>query len=167
MAELSYSDAHLRQILDETRTIAMVGVSAKTVRPSWFVGNYLSTRRYRIVPVNPGIAGQTLFGSEVRASLSDIPPQDGQIEMVDIFRRSDQVLPVVEEAIDALKDRGLRTIWMQIGVINEKAAELAESHGLTVVMDRCPKMEYQRLIGELSWGGINSGIISSKLPKPK
>lgn len=140
-----------------------MGISKKTIRASWFVGNYLAKRGVSIVPVNPMIEGEMLFGSTVRASLSDIPPDDGDIDMVDIFRRSDQVMPIVEEAVEVLKDRGLSCIWMQIGVVNEEAAKLAESHGLDVVMNRCPKMEYQRLIGELSWGGVNTGIISSKM----
>ena len=163
MTKLSYSDDFLRQVLNETKSLALVGVSAKVVRPSYFVGNYMATRGYRVIPVNPGIAGQSLFGAVVRESLSAIPPEDGEVHMVDIFRRSDAVLPIVEEALETLMDRGLRTIWMQIGVINEEAAALAESHGLRVVMDRCPKMEYQRLVGELSWGGVNSGILSSRL----
>ena len=163
MSDDAYSDTYLRGILDRTRRIAIVGVSAKTVRPSWFVGNYLSRRGYGIVPVNPGIAGQTLFGATVRADLASIPAEDGDIHMVDIFRNSDHALPVVEEAIANLLDRGLSAIWMQIGVVNEEAAALARAHGLDVVMNRCPKMEYQRLVGELSWGGVNSGIISSRL----
>ena len=163
MSDLHYTDGHLRAVLKATRRIAIVGVSANPIRPSFFVGNYMATHGYSVVPVNPGIAGQTLFGATVRESLSAIPVEDGDIDMVDIFRRSEHVVPIVEEAIGALMDRGLKTIWMQIGVINEEAAALAERHGLTVIMDRCPKMEYQRLVGELSWGGVNSGIISSKL----
>lgn len=163
MSEPQYSDTYLRRILDETKSIAMVGVSSNSIRPSWFVGNYLSQKGFRIVPINPGIEGQTLFGGTVRAGLDAVPEGDDPIHMVDIFRRSEHVLPIVEDAIRHLSDRGLRCIWMQIGVINEEAAKLAEDAGLDVVMNRCPKMEYQRLVGELSWGGVNSGIISSKL----
>ena len=159
----TYSDAHLRQILQATKSIAVVGISKKTVRPSWFVGNYMHRKGYRIIPVNPGFAGEPLFGTTAAASLSDIPQDLGEVHMVDIFRRSDQVLPIAEEAIEALLPRGLKTIWMQIGVINHEAAAVAEAAGLTVIMNKCPKMEYQRLIGELSWGGVNSGRISSKL----
>lgn len=165
MDTLIYSDNYLRQILRDTKSIAGVGVSANQVRPSWFVMNYMSIRGYRILSVNPGIAGQTLFGEPVSGTLSEIPKEAGDIQMVDIFRRSEHVSPIVEEAIETLMDRGLQTIWMQIGVINFEAAALAEKAGLQVVMNRCPKMEYQRLMGELSWGGINSGIISSKLRK--
>ena len=163
MTDLNYSDAFLRTVLRETKTIAAVGVSKNTVRPSWFVSNYMHVRGFKILPINPGIAGESLFKQTVFATLSDIPNELGDVHMVDIFRRSEHVLPVVEEAISALKDRGLKTIWMQIGVINHDAAKLAEDAGLQVIMNRCPKMEYQRLMGELSWGGVNSGIISSKL----
>ncbi len=163
MDNLIYSDDFLRSALRDAKTIAGVGVSANQVRPSWFVMNYMSIRGYRILPVNPGIAGQSLFGQTVSASLSEIPKEEGDIHMVDIFRRSEHVTPIVEEAVATLLDRGLQTIWMQIGVINHEAAAIAEKAGLRVIMNRCPKMEYQRLMGELSWGGINSGIISSKL----
>ena len=163
MTEPSYSDRFLRNVLASNKRIAIVGVSSKTVRPSWFVGNYLNRRGYKIIPINPGLAGGTLFDQDAYASLSDIPTSEDPVEMVDIFRRSDQVIPIVEEAIDTLKDRGLKSIWMQIGVINHEAAEIAEAAGLSVVMNRCPKMEYQRLMGELSWGGVNSGILSSRM----
>lgn len=158
-----YSDNFLRSVLRDAKTVAAVGVSANTVRPSWFVCNYLHIRGYRIFPVNPVITGQSLFDQDVVGSLSELPEDLGEVHMVDIFRRSEHVLPIVEEAIEHLKDRGLQTIWMQIGVLNEDAAKLAKDNGLNVVMNRCPKMEYQRLLGELSWGGVNSGIISSKL----
>jgi len=163
MSDLTYSDDQLRSLLSRTKSIAAVGVSMKTVRPSWYVCNYLSIRGYKIAPVNPGTAGQNQFGHEISASLRDIPEEFGDIHMVDIFRRSEHVLPIVEEAIDVLMGRGLRSIWMQIGVINHEAAKIAEDAGLEVIMNLCPKMEYQRLMGELSWGGINSGIVSSKL----
>ncbi len=162
MSDLRYTDAFLREVLQQTKTIAAVGVSKNTVRPSWFVSNYMHIRGYRILPVNPGLDGQALFGQPAHASLHDIPKELGPVEMVDIFRRSEHVLPIVKDAIDALADKGLKTIWMQIGVINHEAAEMAQEAGLNVIMNRCPKMEYQRLMGELSWGGINSGIISSK-----
>ncbi len=163
MTDQTYSDSFLRTILQETKTIAAVGVSKNTVRPSWFVSNYMHVRGFKILSVNPGIAGETLFGQTVSTSLTDIPKEAGDIQMLDLFRRSEHVLPIVEEAIDTLKDRGLKTIWMQIGVVNEEAATLAQDAGLKVVMNRCPKMEYQRLMGELSRAGVNSGIISSKL----
>ncbi|MEM9009849.1 MAG: CoA-binding protein [Pseudomonadota bacterium] len=163
MHHAGYSDAHLRAILDRVRTVACVGVSAKETRPSYYVARYLALKGYTVIPINPGIAGRTLFGQTVYPSLADIPETVGEVHMVDIFRRSDQVGPIVTEAIAALGQRGLDTIWMQIGVENAAAAEEAERAGLTVVMNRCPKIEYQRLFGELRMGGFNTGIITSRL----
>ena len=155
---MSYSFAFLRQILDETKTIACVGISPNPVRPSHFVGRYLTSKGYRVIPVNPGHAGKELFGEEIMPDLSSIGEP---VDMVDIFRRSEHVLPIVEEALAAFPD--LKTIWMQIGVENEEAAKLAQARGVKVVMNRCPKIEYQRLFGELRIGGFNTGVISSKL----
>lgn len=155
---MTYSDAFLRDILTRTKTVAVVGVSMNPVRPSYYVARYLSLKGYRVIPVNPGHAGQMLFGVEVKASLSDI---DGPVDMVDIFRRSEAVPPIVDEALEVFPD--LRTIWMQIGVQHPEAAAKAEARGVDVVMDRCPKIEYQRLFGELRMGGFNTGVISSKL----
>ncbi|WP_080459022.1 CoA-binding protein [Roseovarius sp. A-2] len=154
----TYSDSHLREILTRTRRVAVVGVSMNPVRPSYYVARYLSLKNYEVVPVNPGHAGQMLFGQKVVASLSDI---EGGVDMVDIFRRSEHVPPIVDEALQVFP--GLRTIWMQIGVEHPKAAEHARARGVDVVMDHCPKIEYQRLFGELRMGGFNTGVISSKL----
>lgn len=165
MSDLNYSDDFLRGVLRDTRTIAGYAMSSKVIRPSWFVGNYMHLNGYKVIAVNPGLAGQVHFGSTAVATLADVPADVGDVHMVDIFRRSEMVLPVVEDAIAHLLDRGLKYIWMQIGVINHEAAALAEAHGLTVIMDRCPKMEFQRLCGELRLAGINTGMISSKLPK--
>ncbi len=159
---MTYSDTFLREVLTSTKTIAMVGVSTNPIRPSYFVGRFLSLRKYRILPVNPMYPDQMLFNEPIYPSLSDLPA-DMQVDMVDIFRRAEQVLPIIEEALDVLLPRGLKTIWMQIGVINEPAAELAKAAGVAVIMNRCPKIEYQRLFGELRMGGFNTGIISSKL----
>jgi uncharacterized protein len=150
-------DATLRRILTAARCIAVVGVSSNPLRPSYFVARYLNLRGFRVIPVNPGIAGQMLFGETVRASLADCPPQ---VDMVDIFRRSDQVPPIVAEAVDRFAN--LRTIWLQIGVQSDQARDLAQARGLDFVQDRCPKIEYQRLFGELRMGGFNTGIISSR-----
>jgi predicted CoA-binding protein len=163
MASPNYSDRFLRQILWNTKSIAIVGVSRNEIRPSYFVARYLQLKGFKIIPVNPGFAGEQLLGETVRATLSDIPESVGKIDMVDIFRRSELVEPIVEEAIEQLVPRGLKTIWMQIGVEHTEAATRAEAVGLDVIMNKCPKMEYQRLIGELSMGGINTGIISSRL----
>ncbi len=154
------SDALLRKILTETKTIALVGVSMNSVRPSYFVARYLSLKGFRVIPVNPGQAGKELFGEEIYASLADIP-KDIKVDMVDIFRRSEHVPPIVEMALAELPD--LKTIWMQIGVRNAEAAAMAEAKGIQVIQNRCPKIEYQRLYGELRMGGFNTGIISSKL----
>jgi predicted CoA-binding protein len=154
----SYADDHLREILKRTRTIAVVGVSMNSVRPSYYVARYLSLKGYRVIPVNPGHAGKRLFGETVRASLSEI---DGPVDMVDIFRKSEAVPPIVEEALKLFPD--LQTIWMQIGVEQAEAAALAEARGVDVIQNRCPKIEYQRLFGELRMGGFATGIISSKL----
>ncbi|WP_297768059.1 CoA-binding protein [uncultured Roseovarius sp.] len=153
-----YSDSHLRSILTRTRRVAVVGVSMNPVRPSYYVARYLTLKKYDVVPVNPGHAGKTLFGQTVVASLSEI---DGPVDMVDIFRRSEHVPPIVDEALESLS--GLKTIWMQIGVEHPEAAATARARGLDVVMNHCPKIEYQRLYGELRMGGFNTGVISSRL----
>lgn len=155
---MNYSDAHLRRVLDRAKTVAIVGVSANPVRPSYFVARYLGLKGYRVIPVNPGLAGQTLFGETVYADLPSIPHN---VDMVDIFRRSDAVPGIVEAALARWSD--LQTIWMQIGVMHEAATAVAEARGVTVIQNRCPKIEYQRLFGELRMGGFATGIISSKL----
>ena len=155
---MSYSDAFLRDILKRTKTIAMVGVSPNPVRPSHYVGRYLSLKGFTVIPVNPGHAGKVLFGREVMAGLGDI---DAPVDMIDIFRRSEAVPAIVDEALGLFPT--LRTVWMQIGVEHAEAAEQAEARGVDVVQNRCPKIEYQRLFGELRMGGFATGVISSKL----
>jgi predicted CoA-binding protein len=140
------SDETVRAILASTRTIAIVGFSHKPDRPSHRVARFLQQKGYRIVPVNPGLAGRTLLDEEVFANLGEIPVARGPIDMVDIFRRSEDVGPVVDDALAHLMDRGLRTIWMQLGVIAPDAASRAEAAGLSVVMDRCPAIELPRLM---------------------
>ena len=153
-----YSDSHLKSVLKKAKVVAVVGVSSNPVRPSYFVARYLTLKSYRVIPVNPGLAGQELFGETVYASLSDIP---FDVDMVDIFRRSDAVPPIVDEALARWPD--LQTIWMQIGVEHAQAAAAAEERGVNVIQNRCPKIEYQRLFGELRMGGFATGVISSKL----
>lgn len=150
-----YPDALLRRILREVRTIAVVGASQNWNRPSFFMMKYLQSKGYRTIPVNPGVAGKEILGERVHASLRDIPEK---VDMVDIFRASSAVPPIVEDAIRI----GAKVVWMQIGVRHDEAAHRAEAAGLTVIMNRCPKIEWGRLNRELSWGGVNSRIISSK-----
>ncbi len=157
-----YPDSLLRGILRRCRTIAMVGTSANWVRPSVYAMKYLQGKGYRVIPVNPGRAGETILGETVYASLSEIP---GRFPMVDIFRKSEAAGAITDEAIAQAPEKGIEVVWMQLGVRNDAAAARAEAAGLTVVMNRCPKIEYGRLSGELSWGGINSGIISSRRQK--
>ncbi|WP_089233075.1 CoA-binding protein [Tropicimonas sediminicola] len=147
------SDDILRDIFRRTRVIACVGASPRPERPSHYVSEFLRARGYRVIPVNPGQAGATLFGERVVARLSEI---DAPVDMVDIFRRSEQVLPVVEEALESLP--GLKTVWMQIGVRNPEAAALAQARGVTEVQDRCPKVELPRLFGSMSLAQIRSQV---------
>jgi predicted CoA-binding protein len=153
-----YSDQLLKDVLNRMKTVAVVGVSANPVRPSYFVARYLSRKGIRVVPVNPGLAGQELFGETVYATLYDIP---FDVDMVDVFRRSDAVPAIVDEALARWPD--LQTIWLQIGVEHADSAEVVQARGVTVIQNRCPKIEYQRLFGELRMGGFATGVISSKL----
>ncbi len=155
---MTYPDPLLRAILTRTQTIAMVGISANPLRPSYFVARYLGLRGFRVIGVNPGLAGQMLFGQKVYASLAEVPDA---VDMVDIFRQSDAVPGILTEALARWPD--LQTIWMQIGVMHPQAAAVAEARGVTVIQNLCPKQEYQRLFGELRKGGFATGIISSKL----
>lgn len=157
---MTNTDSELRDILKTTKVIAVVGLSPNEVRPSHFVGRYLSLRGYRVIPVNPGHGGKELFGETIMPDLQSIP-SDIPVDMIDIFRRSDAVPAILEEALEHLPS--LRSVWMQIGVKNDSAAVRARENGLNVVMDRCPKIEHQRLFGELRKGGFNTGVISSKL----
>jgi predicted CoA-binding protein len=159
---LVYPDSLIRRILNEVRTIAMVGASPNWVRPSYFAMKYLQEKGYRVIPVNPGAAGQSVLGERVYASLGDIPDP---FDMVDIFRNSEAAGPIADEAVALAKKRGIKVVWMQLGVRNDAAAKRAEVAGLTVIMDRCPKIEFGRLHHELSWSGINSGVISAKRPR--
>jgi uncharacterized protein len=153
----SYPDAYIRSILSSVTSIAVVGVSPNTVRPSYFVFKYLLERGYRMIPVNPGQAGKDLLGQKIYAKLSDIPEP---IDMVDVFRASEHALAIVQEAI-ALNPRP-KVVWMQLTVRNDEAARLAEANGIKVVMNRCPKIEYGRLSSEIAWMGVNTRTISAK-----
>jgi predicted CoA-binding protein len=156
----SYSDSYIRGILNSVKSIAMVGASERENRPSYFAFKYLLERGYTMIPVNPGQAGETILGRRVNARLADVSEP---IDMVDIFRNSRYALAIVEEAL-ALKPRP-QVIWMQLGVRNDEAAELAEANGLKVVMNRCPKIEYGRLSSEIAWMGVNTRTITAKRAK--
>lgn len=152
-------DRDLKTVLQQTRVIAVVGLSANPVRPSHYVARYLQRRGKQVVPVNPGLAGQRILGAQVYADLAAIPKALA-VDMVDIFRRPDHVPAIVDQALACLP--ALRTVWMQIGISHAGAAARARAAGCTVVQDRCPKIEYQRLFGELRMGGFATGIVSSR-----
>lgn len=155
----TYDNAYISGILNSVRTIAIVGASANDVRPSWFVTKYLLDKGFSVIPVNPGQAGKDILGQRVYTRLADIPQP---IDMVDIFRASSAVPAVLDEvlALDPLP----KVLWMQLGVRNDEAAARAEAAGMKVVMNRCPKIEYGRLSGEIGWNGVNSHVLSSKRP---
>jgi uncharacterized protein len=153
----SYPDAYIRGILNTVKTIAMVGISPKDNRPSYFAFKYLLERGYNMIPVNPGQAGKAILGRKVHARLADVPEP---IDMVDVFRAAQYAPQIVAEAL-ALEPRP-QVIWMQLGVRNDAAAAAAEAAGLKVVMNRCPKIEYGRLSSEIGWMGVNSRTLTAK-----
>ena len=154
-----YDDAYIRDILAKVRTIAIVGASANAARPSYFVMKYLAERGYRVFPVNPGQAGKTVAGLTFVATLADVPEA---IDMVDVFRAPEHVPAVLDEVLKL--DPLPKVLWTQLGVRNDEAAVRAEAAGLRVVMNRCPKIEYGRLSGEIGWTGVNSRTISARKP---
>jgi uncharacterized protein len=157
----SYTDPYIAEVLAQVKSIAMVGASAASNRPSYFAMKYLLGKGYQVIPVNPTLAGQEIQGRTVYAALADVPPP---VDMVDIFRNSAAALEVVREAV-RLKDKlSIKVVWMQLGVRNDAAAAEAEAAGLKVVMNRCPKIEYGRLSGEIGWAGVNAGMLSSRRP---
>lgn len=157
-----YDDDYIAAILNEARSFAFVGASANTSRPSYFAMKYLLSKGYEVLPINPGHAGQQILGQTVFGHLADI---GRQVDVIDIFRNSEAALAVTREAL-ALRDvLQPKVIWMQLGVRNDEAAREAEAAGLRVVMNRCPKIDYGRLSGEIGWAGVNTGKISSLRPK--
>lgn len=156
-----YDDAYISGILRGVRTVAIVGASANINRPSYFVVKYLIGKGYTVHPINPGLAGKDILGCKVYGTLADVP---ASVDMVDIFRNSDAALEVTREAIRDKDRLGLKVVWMQLSVRNDEAAREAEAAGLQVVMNRCPKIEYGRLSGEIGWMGVNAGVISSRRP---
>lgn len=160
MSHERYDDDFIRGILNSVKTVAVVGASHGDDKPSMFVVKYLSERGYRVFPINPGRAGKLVAGVTAYGRLADVPEP---IDMVDVFRRSDRVAGVLDEAI-ALAPRP-RVFWMQLGIRNDEVAARAEAAGMTVVMNRCPKIEYGRLSREINWAGVNTRTLSSKRPR--
>jgi predicted CoA-binding protein len=146
----------LRRILKQSHTLAVVGLSANWYRPSFFAAKYMQEHGYRVIPVNP--AYEEVLGERCYPSLKDIPEK---IDIVDCFRKSEDIEPIAKEAIEI----GAKVLWMQIGVMNEKAAKMARDAGLEVVQDRCVKIEHGRLFGGLNWAGVNTKVISAKRPQ--
>jgi len=157
----TYPDELIKSVLRSTKTIAMVGASANDMRPSYFAMMYLLAKGYMIHPVNPAMAGKTILGQTVYASLKDLPPP---VDMVEIFRASDAAPEIVRDVLAEKERLGIKVVWMQLGVVSEAAAELARAAGLTVVMDRCPKIEHGRFSGEIGWLGINRKVIDNRKP---
>jgi len=156
-----YSDDMIKAILRSTKVIAMVGASGNEMRPSYFAMKYLLAKGFTIHPINPGMAGKEILGQRVYASLGEIP---APVDMVDIFRSPDAAPGIVAQALEEKDRLGIKTIWMQLGVVSEEAAEMARTAGLAVVMDRCPKIEYGRLSGEIGWMGVSRGVIDNRKP---
>ena len=155
----SYDNTYIAGILNSVKTVAMVGASANDVRPSYFVLKYLLAKGFSVFPINPGQAGKEILGRMTYAKLADIPEP---IDMVDVFRNAAAVPGIVDEVL--LLDPLPKVLWMQLGVRSDEAAARAEVAGIKVVMNRCPKIEYGKLSGEIGWTGVNSGVLSSKKP---
>jgi predicted CoA-binding protein len=147
----------LRHILQAHRTMAVVGLSADWFRPSFFAAKYMQAHGYRIIPVNPKYPD--ILGEKCYPSLNDIPHP---VDIVDVFRKAADTPVIAQEAADI----GAKVLWLQLGVVNEEAQRIAEQAGLTVVMDRCVKIEHARLFGGLGWFGVNTGVISARRPSP-
>jgi hypothetical protein len=164
MADISlptYPDNLIKSILRSVKTIAMVGASGNDIRPSYFAMMYLLNKGYKVIPVNPGMVGKTILGQEVHAALKDVP---APVDMVDIFREAKFAPEIARETV-AEKDRlGVKVLWMQLGVISEEARQIGEDAGLTVVMNRCPKIEHGRFSGEIGWMGVNRRVIDNRKP---
>ena len=157
----NYPDALIARILRSVKTIAMVGASPNEVRPSFFAMKYLTEKGFKVIPVNPTAVGQEILGQKVYASLNDVP---APVDMVDIFRNSQAAGPITDEVIANKDMLGVKILWMQLGVINEEAAKRDEAAGLNVIMNRCPKIEYGRLSGEIGWYGVNRRTIDNRKP---
>ena len=162
MTNSTLNDNELRKLLKKINSMVMIGVSASPLRASFFVARYFVLRGISIVPINPNYEGKYLWGEKVLGKISDIDPNK-RVDLIDIFRPSKEVPNIVEDTIRYLKPLGCKTVWMQIGIQNKEAALTAKNNGMNVIMDKCPKIENQRLFGELRVAGFNTSIISSKL----
>jgi predicted CoA-binding protein len=156
-----YPDALIARILRSVKTIAMVGASPNEVRPSYFAMKYLLDKGFKVIPVNPGQAGKEILRQRVYADIASLP---APVDMIDIFRASEYVGPIMDAAIANKERLGLKVVWMQLGIINEDAAKRGQAAGLTVIMNRCPKIEYGRLSGEIGWMGVNKRTIDNRKP---
>ena len=168
MADLvlpQYPDTLIKSILREVKTIAMVGASGNDIRPSYFAMMYLLNKGFKVIPVNPGMAGKQILGQTVYASLNDVADAGiGPVDMVDIFREAKYAPDIARETV-AEKDRlGVKVLWMQLGVISPEAEQIAKDAGLTVIMNRCPKIEHGRFSGEIGWMGVNRKVIDNRKP---
>ena len=162
MTNSTLNDNELRKLLKKINSMVMIGVSASPLRASFFVARYFVLRGISVIPINPNYEGKYLWGEKVLGKISDIDP-DKRVYLIDIFRPSNEVLNIVDDTIKYLKPLGCKTVWMQIGIKNKEAALKAKNNGMNVIMDKCPKIENQRLFGELRVAGFNTNIISSKL----
>ena len=162
MTKKILDDNELRILLKKIKSIVMIGVSASPLRASFFVARYFVLRGISVIPINPNYEGKNLWGEKVLGKISDIDPNK-RVDLIDIFRPSKEVPSIVEDTIKYLKPLGCKTVWMQIGIKNNKAALIAKNNGMNVIMDKCPKIENQRLFGELRVAGFNTRIISSRI----
>jgi uncharacterized protein len=156
-----YPDQLIKSILRSVKTIAMVGASGNDIRPSYFAMMYLLNKGYKVIPVNPGMVGKQILGQTVYAALKDVP---APVEMVDIFREAKFAPDIARGAVVAKDRLGLKVLWMQLGVISPEAETIAADAGLTVIMNRCPKIEYGRFSGEIGWMGVNRRVIDNRKP---
>ena len=157
----TYPDTLIKSILRSVKTIAMVGASGSEIRPSYFAMMYLLNKGYKVIPINPGMAGKTILGQTVYASLKDVP---APVDMVDIFREAKYAPTIAREVVEEKDRLGVRILWMQLGVVSEEAEKIGLEAGLTVIMDRCPKIEHGRFSGEMGWLGINRKVIDNRKP---
>ena len=157
-----YSDDLIKSLLRSVKVIAMVGASGNEMRPSYFAMKYLLSKGFIIHPINPGMEGKEILGQKVYATLKDVP---APVDMVDIFRGAEYAPKIVADALAEKERLGFKVVWMQLGVVSEEASAMAEAAGLTVIMDRCPKIEYGRLSGEIGWMGVHRKVIDNRKPK--